>query len=100
MTCYMKPVLGGSIFFCGDLGPHCADHRCNWLPDNLCDYPVGPGKTCDRPICADHSYEIGPDIHYCASHYKAWEKFVADGGVKKVLENVLPYSRPPRGKRA
>lgn len=79
------------MFLCGDLGQHCADSRCSWISENLCDYPVGDGKTCDRPICNDHAYEVAPDMHYCAPHYNEWMKFKNNGGVKKELENVRPY---------
>lgn len=58
--------VGGAMFICGDLGDHCAD--CMALGEFLCDYPVGDGKTCDRPICRDHSHEIGHEIHYCNGH--------------------------------
>jgi hypothetical protein len=59
----------------------------------LCDYPVGKEKTCDRHICEDHAHEIAPNVHYCPSHYKAWQDFAASGGVKAVLENVEPFKR-------
>lgn len=56
---------------CGDLGPHCAD--CGDTGDNLCDYPVGDGKTCDRSICEYHSHEVAPNMHYCDQHYAEWK---------------------------
>ena len=78
---------------CGRLGPPCADHRCNWVSDYLCDFPVGNNKTCDRPLCGDHAYEVAPDTHYCAPHYEMWLKFRESGGIKKELGNVTPYKR-------
>ena len=89
MSCYYKD----GMTMCGDLGPHCADHRCAWAAEYLCDYPVGNGKTCDRPLCSDHAYEVAPDIHYCAQHYSEFEKFKQAGGIKKELENVVPYKQ-------
>ena len=74
---------------CGDLGPHCAD--CGDGGYNLCDYPVGDGKTCDRSICEFHSHEIAPNMHYCDQHYAEWTKFKESGGVKSELENVVPF---------
>ena len=47
--------------------PRCA---CGKPADLLCDYPVGRGKTCDRNICACHATEIGPDLHYCETHWR------------------------------
>ncbi len=76
-------------FICGDLGPHCAD--CGAASDNLCDYPVGDGKTCDRSICEYHSHEVAPNTHYCDQHYAEWKAFVASGGVRVALENVVPF---------
>jgi len=91
MACYViydkqrKPI--GHI--CGELGPHCAD--CGDVAENLCDFPVGDGLTCDRKICTYHSHEVAPGIHYCDQHYAEWKKFRDSGGVKTVLENVLPF---------
>lgn len=89
MPCYVKKQPGGNLFVCGDLGEHCAD--CGCLGEFLCDYPVGDGKTCDRSLCLDHAHEIAPDTHYCAPHYAAWQAFRESGGVKRELENVVPY---------
>lgn len=75
------------IFICGDLGPHCAD--CMGFGDFLCDYPVGDGKTCDRPMCSDHSHGVGLDIHYCETHFRMWKEFKESGGVDSALRNVI-----------
>lgn len=91
MPCYVmydaqrKPV--GHI--CGDLGPHCAD--CGDAGANLCDYPVGSGKTCDRSICEYHSHEVAPNMHYCGQHHAEWRAFRESGGVEAELQNVVPY---------
>jgi hypothetical protein len=96
MPCYSEQsVNGGTLFMCGDLGPRCQDHRCNWVADSLCDYPVGEGKTCDRSLCSGHAYEVAPDTHCCAPHYEQWRKFVDAGGVQRELENVVPYKQAP-----
>lgn len=90
MGCYVvKAKDGGTMFMCGDLGPHCAD--CAGFGDYLCDYPVGDGKTCDRPMCDDHANEIAPEVHYCAGHMKLWQEFKDAGGVQRQLENVVPF---------
>lgn len=47
------------------LGPGAA--RCGARAPFLCDFPVGR-RTCDRPLCADHATEEGPDRHYCPEH--------------------------------
>lgn len=80
---------GSTVHIRGDLGPHCAD--CADVGDNLCDYPVGDGKTCDRAICDTHAHEIAPNLHYCDGHYAAWREFVASGGVAEELRNVVAF---------
>lgn len=82
---------GNRFHMRGDLGPHCAD--CMDVAINLCDYPVGKNKTCDRHICNQHSNEVAPDIHYCRAHFEHWLAFEKSGGVKKVLENVTPFGK-------
>lgn len=90
MGCYFHKMDNGTILHIkGDLGPHCAD--CSDIQVNLCDYPVGNEKTCDRGVCEQHSHEIAPNLHYCTPHYKSWQEFESSGGVKTELENVVPY---------
>jgi len=74
---------------CGKLGAHCAD--CGDVGVNLCDFPVGAGKTCDRPICDFHAHEVAPNVHYCDVHHAEWKAFRDAGGVKRELENVVPF---------
>ncbi len=31
-----------------------------------------PG-TCDAPMCDLHTREVGDDLHYCQTHWRAWE---------------------------
>jgi hypothetical protein len=78
-----------SVILCGDFGAHCSD--CGAVSDNLCDYPVGKGKTCDRKICDDHSKRVGLDIHYCPTHAKHWNKFRRSGGVEMEMKNIVPF---------
>ncbi|MDP1340678.1 hypothetical protein, partial [Klebsiella variicola] len=73
----------------GDLGPHCAE--CGDVGTQLCDYPVGEGKTCDRPVCEYHAAEVAPNVDYCPAHHAEWKAFRDAGGVKRELENVVPF---------
>jgi len=57
----------GRMFMCGDLGDNCAE--CGWVGDYLCDFPVGEGKTCDRPLCETHANEIAPT---CTTVQRIW----------------------------
>ena len=86
MPCYKTK---DGVHICGELGPHCED--CSDVSAFLCDFPVGKGKTCDRHMCKDHATEVAPDVHYCKGHLKEWEDCVSSGGVKSVLENVVPF---------
>ena len=95
MPCYTKKTEEGVFFLCGEFGPMCAD--CAWTGDILCDYPVGEGLTCDRAICESHATEIAPELHYCAAHLAMWQAFLATGGVKNKLENLVPF-RSIKGK--
>lgn len=70
--------------------PHCAD--CMGFGDYLCDYPVGAGKTCDRPLCDEHAHLVAPpDVHYCDGHYAEWKRWREGHGEDRVLENVIPF---------
>lgn len=90
MPCYMKDTPSGRLFACSEVvSERCAD--CSWFADFACDYPVGDGKTCDRLICGDHAREVAPGVHYCPGHLQEWEAFVASGGVRQVLENIVPF---------
>ncbi len=60
---------------------------CRVIADYMCDYPMGKGKTCDAPLCADHAIvqgrrpsnqlrlsfdeEIPPEdaLHFCPAHH-------------------------------
>lgn len=93
MPCYVQEHEDGLRFYCirgtAKAPPHCSD--CLDMGLNLCDFPVGKGKTCDRRMCEKHSHEIAPNVHYCDAHYKMWQGFRDSGGVKKELEHVVPF---------
>ncbi|CAP44746.1 hypothetical protein [Bordetella petrii] len=92
MPCYTGLTSSGDKFFlCGKLGPHCAAEKCGDVGTNLCDYPVGEGKTCDLPLCDSHAYEVAPNVHYCPGHLVLWQEFRASGRDQRELENVVPF---------
>ena len=95
MACnIIKNRDGSTIFMCGEELPlldMCSE--CGYLADILCDYPVGEGLTCDQHLCSDCAVEVAPNLHYCKPHYEMWKQFEESGGVKKVLENVVPFER-------
>lgn len=95
MPCYLLRNKDGQPMghLCGNLGPHCG--CCGGVSGFLCDYPVGEGKTCDRPLCDHCAAEVAPDVHYCPGHAKEWADFKAAGGVQRELENVVPFKNFP-----
>lgn len=90
-----KRFEGTRIFICGDLGPHCTD--CAAPSDVLCDYPVGDGKTCDRPMCSDHAYHVSTDTDYCRDHSIMWQEYLASERGYDVLHDVTPTPVKPVG---
>lgn len=71
MPCTPVKLPDGTVaIVCGRSrrGPSCKD--CRAPATLLCDYPVGAGKTCDRRVCEGHAHEIGPDLHYCRTHWQ------------------------------
>lgn len=70
MGCAMEKCSDGStIFWCGSGIEPCS--VCGDVSISLCDYPVGPRKTCDQPLCEKHSIKQGAewqDIHFCPTH--------------------------------
>lgn len=92
MPCYIERMKdGGTMFLCGDLGPHCAAERCAAASEFLCDFPVGKDRTCDLPLCANHAHEVAPHLHYCPGHLMLWKEFRDSGGVVAELEKVIPF---------
>lgn len=59
----------------------------------LCDFPVGSGKTCDRPLCDDHRHGVAPDLDYCNAHYPEWVKFRDSNPPAHHFMNVVPFGR-------
>lgn len=68
------------VWMCGALGPHCNEAGCTAPGDNLCDWPMGRGKTCDLPLCDEHAREVGIDRHFCAVHHRIWQAQTAPPG--------------------
>ena len=92
MTTYIiKRMGGGVIFLNGDLGPHCTG--CMAPSEYLCDFPVGDGLTCDRPMCGEHSKQVLSNTHYCEDHAPMWEAFAEGQGIRDALANVVPFRK-------
>jgi hypothetical protein len=48
--------------------PKCWVNHCPSGSTRLCDWPTGPGKTCDNQVCGRHADRVGPDKDYCPLH--------------------------------
>lgn len=58
---------------CGSFPPTpklCLAPDCTELTKVLCDFVVGPGKTCDVGVCLNHAEQQGPNRDYCYRHGK------------------------------
>lgn len=68
MRCQVVNVEGGTAIVCGRGGraPQCAD--CFRESVALCDFPITPGKTCDRRMCRIHRQRVGLNVDYCTIH--------------------------------
>ena len=69
MACSIFFLGGKPIgFACGPRRPQSKCHYCSRPSSNLCDFPAGDGKTCDRPICGQCMIHTGPDRDECRVH--------------------------------
>jgi hypothetical protein len=74
MPCHHVNIDGISAIVCTgrQRRKRCA---CGAVAPYLCDWKMGAGKTCDRPICQAHAEEVAKDKHLCPEHqaaYVAW----------------------------
>ncbi len=76
MTCTpIKLDNGGVAIVCTPRQRAKRCSACGRAARLLCDWKIGDGKTCDKPICAMHAQEVGEDKHLCPEHqeqYRAW----------------------------
>lgn len=93
MTCSLIPTKYGNMFVCGsyksleDLRePPQMCYICGKPATVLCDAPVGYGKTCDKPMCREHSHNIGKDTDVCQEHYNDYE-------IEQAKENRLKLAK-------
>jgi hypothetical protein len=62
------PDGGVALVRIGGKRPSCACSRCGRPATIQCDYPTGPGKTCDAWLCRTCAIPVGPDRDYCRYH--------------------------------
>jgi len=81
MTCTAIKADHGTLFICGsyksldDLPkvPVELCYICGKPAAVLCDAPAGADNTCDKPMCRDHSHNVGKDTDVCQEHYNDYE---------------------------
>ncbi len=62
-----EPIYGHIRMSAGRKPKRCA--YCKRAGTQLCDFPTGKGKTCDRPVCTTHATHVdGQDVDYCQEH--------------------------------
>src|SRR5258707_12570960 len=53
-------------------GGHARTQQCKFCHNQpvakLCDFPVGPKKTCNAGMCARCATSVGNDLDYCPTH--------------------------------
>lgn len=83
MPCHTIKVDGTVAIICTSRGrqKRCA---CGRPARYLCDWKLGGGKTCDRPICAVHAEEVAKDKHLCVDHQAAYARWL-DARREKVV---------------
>ena len=78
----------GPAFMCGeDLEPAVPCSLCGFASENLCDHPMGRGRTCDLALCDVCAHQIGDDLHLCELHFREFQK-------KCGADRINPW--PPR----
>jgi hypothetical protein len=69
MPCKLMQLPDGTTaIVCGPRRKQTKCAYCNAPSTILCDFPIGKGKTCDRPTCREHAKTIGDDRDYCKDH--------------------------------
>lgn len=72
MPCSTVRVGNSTAIVCGRTRiPACV--KCRAIADRECDWKIGPGKTCDAPICSDCTTSPAPDKDLCPRHAEAWK---------------------------
>lgn len=77
MTCETVIIDGVAAIVCDGRRRKRQRCECGSGATLLCDWKLAGGKTCDRPICAEHAEEVAPDKHLCREHQTAFAEWRA-----------------------
>jgi hypothetical protein len=72
MACeYLKLDGGQTVIICGlrrSKPKRCSHAGCEATGTKLCDWPIGGGRTCSKPLCDRHAVRAGRDVDHCLHH--------------------------------
>jgi len=78
MNCQRIKLPGGATaIVCGARAKLTPCAHCCVVSTLVCDWKIGAGKTCDRPLCAECALEVAPNKHLCPEHQAAWRRWRA-----------------------
>lgn len=82
MACHTVVVNGFAAIVCGvrERRKKCSAAGCSRHGELLCDWKIGDGKTCDKPICPGHALHVGDDKDLCLDHREAYRQWLARRG--------------------
>ncbi len=63
---------GGTVIVCGR-GKRKQNCACGYTGTRLCDWKIGAGKTCDKPMCPKCTYEPAEGKDLCPAHAAQWQ---------------------------
>lgn len=74
MPCYSVSTPAGRAIVCTGRRrlPRCA---CGKPAEQLCDWKLGEGKTCSRPVCLRCTVSPAPGKDLCPEHGLAWAEW-------------------------
>lgn len=50
---------------------------CGWISERLCDFKLGGGRTCDRPLCRHCTTTPAANKDLCPAHVGPWKAWLA-----------------------
>jgi hypothetical protein len=77
MACRSFRINGVAGIVCGlrrSRPKRCSHKDCKAPGTKLCDWPIGDGKTCDKPLCDRHAVRVGDDTDYCRGHEPGYHR--------------------------
>lgn len=77
MTCSHVSIGGHSMIVCGKTRIH-ACSACKEPAVAMCDWKTGAGRTCDAPLCSQHTTKPSARKDLCPGHAERWQNHPAN----------------------